>query len=287
MSVASGTVSESGKPFRTRADLKADLRALGLRPRDAVLVHAGLRTIGSMIDGPDTLVGALLDAVSPGGTVLAHAGWSALYETLLDVDGRVPRRWRKHVPPFDARSSRADRNHGVLPEFVRTWPGAFRSGSPRASVAAVGARAEWFTADHPIQFGYGSGSPFAKLVAAGGKVAALGAPVETMTLLRHAEHLADVEYKDVTRYEVPFATPGGTAWRTVEEFDTGADLRGLNTRSTFATLVTDFVNDGGGSTGFVGDAVSLVVDARELCAFAVRWIERAHSDDDETDEVDD
>lgn len=274
-------MSASGKPFATRADLASDLRALGLRRGDAVLVHGALAKIGTMIDGPDTLVGALLDVVSPGGTVLAHTGWYALYEELLDVDGRVPRRWRKHVPAFDPRSSRADRTHGVLPEFVRTWPGAVRSGSPRASVAAIGARAEWFTADHPVNPGYGPGSPFAKLVEAGGKVAMLGAPVETMTLLRHAEHLAELEHKTVVHWEAPFATPDGVVWRLIEEFDTGAEITGRDTRSTFATIVSDFVGTGGGRTGFVGEAVSFVADAREICAFAVRWMERADAEDDD------
>lgn len=277
-------MSQSGKPFATRADLASDLRALGLRSGDAVLVHGALTKIGTMIDGPDTLVGALLDVVSPGGTVLAHTGWNALYEVLLDVDGFVPRRWRKHVPPFDPRASRADRAHGVLPEFVRTWPGALRSASPRASVAAVGARAGWFTADHPVNPGYGPGSPYAKLVEAGGKVAVLGAPVETMTLLRHAEHLADLEYKETVRFEVPFATPDGVVWRAVEEFDTGAEITGRDTRSTFATIVSDFVESGGGRTGFVGDAVSFVAAAREICAFAVQWMENAEAEDEAEDE---
>ena len=274
-------MSASRKPFATRADLAADVRALGLRRGDAVLVHGALGKIGAMIDGPDTLVGALLDVVSPGGTVLAHTGWNALYEELLDVDGRVPRRWRKHIPPFDPRSSRADRAHGVLPEFVRTWPGAVRSGSPRASVAAIGARAEWFTADHPVTPGYGPDSPFARLVEAGGKVAMLGAPVETMTLLRHAEHVADLEHKTVVYWEVPFATGDGTVWRLLEEFDTGAEVTGRDTRSTFATIVSDYVESGGGRTGFVGDAVSFVADAREICAFAVRWMEQADADEDD------
>lgn len=275
------TVSASGKPFATRSDLASDLRGLALHRGDAVLVHGALGKIGVMIDGPDTLVGALLDVVSPGGTVLAHTGWNAPYEELLDVDGRVPRRWRPHVPPFDPRTSRADRAHGVLPEFVRTWPGAVRSGSPRASVAAIGARADWFTADHPVNPGYGPGSPFARLVEAGGKVAMLGAPVETMTLLRHAEHMADLEHKTVVHWEVPFATSGGIVWRLIEEFDTGAEITGRDTRSTFATIVSDFVEGGGGRTGFVGEAVSLVADAAEIYAFAVRWMEAADAEDED------
>ncbi len=83
-------------------------------------------------------------------------------------------------------------SRGILAEFIRTTPGARRSGNPGASVAAIGAQAEWLTADHPLDYGYGPGSPLAKLVEAGGKVLMAGAPPDTMTLLHHAEHLARI-----------------------------------------------------------------------------------------------
>jgi aminoglycoside 3-N-acetyltransferase len=258
---------------RTRADLTADLRALGLAPGDAVIAHGALRRVGPLIDGPDTVVGALLDAVSPGGTVLTYTDWQAPYTDLLDDDGSLPERWRAHVPPFDPASSHAIRDNGALPEFLRQWPGARRSGSPGASVAALGARAEWFTADHPLDYGYGPGSPLARLVAAGGKVAMIGAPWDTMTLLHHAEHLADLPAKRIARYEVPFATPEGTVWRTVEEFDTADPVVEAFDDDYFATIVTAFVAAGHGRTGRVGDADTLVVDAPAVCAFAVRWME--------------
>ena len=261
---------------RTRADLTADLRALGLTAGDAVFAHGALRRVGPLIDGPDTVVGALLDAVAPGGTVLAYTDWQAPYTDLLDDDGRLPERWRPHVPPFDLASSHAIWDNGALPEFVRTWPGALRSGSPGPSVAAIGAQAVWFTADHPIDYGYGPGSPLAKLVEAGGKVAMIGAPWDTMTLQPHAEHLSDVPGKRVIRYEVPFATPEGTVWRTVEEFDTADPVIDAFDDDLFGTIVGDFVATGNGRTGRVGDANSLVVDAAAVCAFAVRCMpERA------------
>ena len=34
----------------------------------------------------------------------------------------------------------------------------------------MGARAQWLCAEHPLHYGYGPGSPFAKLIEAGGKV---------------------------------------------------------------------------------------------------------------------
>jgi aminoglycoside 3-N-acetyltransferase len=261
--------------FVTRAALRADLTALGLRPGDAVLAHGALSRVGRLLNGPDAVVGALLDAVSPGGTVLAYTDWDARYDELLDADGRVPDEWREHVPPFDPATSRASRDNGALPEFLRTWPGARRSGNPGASLAALGARAAWFTADHPLDHGYGPGSPLAKLVEAGGKVVMIGAPLDTMTLLHHAEHLADLPGKRVIRYEVPLATADGVRWRTVEEFDTADPVVEGFADDCFGTIVTDFLATGEGVRGLVGAAESVLVDAPAVCAFAVEWMERA------------
>ncbi|OLT13858.1 aminoglycoside 3-N-acetyltransferase [Pseudonocardia sp. CNS-139] len=261
-------------PFVTRADVRADLAELGLRPGDAVLAHGALSTVGRLLNGPDAVVGGLLDAVSPGGTVLAYTDWDARYDELLDEHGRVPDAWRPHVPPFDPGASRSARDNGALPEFLRTWPGALRSGGAGASMAAIGARAAWFTDDHPLDYGYGPGSPLAKLVAAGGKVVMIGAPLDTMTLLHHAEHLADLPGKRVIRYEVPFAGPDGVRWRPVEEFDTADPVVEGFAEDYFAEIVTDFLATGQGSRGRVGAAESVLVDAAPMCAFAVGWMER-------------
>ena len=262
-------------PFVTRAALADDLRRLGLRPGDAVLAHGALKQVGRMLNGPDIVVGALLDAVSPGGTVLAYTDWDARYDELLTPDRRVPKQWRAHVPPFDPERSRAARDYGALPEFLRTWPGARRSPNPGASFAAIGTRAGWFTADHPLDYGYGHGTPLARLVRGGGKVAMIGAPWDTMTLLHHAEHLADLPDKRVIRYEVPLAADGETLWRMVEEFDTSRPVVDGLPDDYFADIVREFHAAGNGARGTVGHADTLVVDAPAICAFAVRWLEQA------------
>jgi aminoglycoside 3-N-acetyltransferase len=259
--------------FITRADLARDLGALGLRAGDTVMVHAGMRRVGRLLNGPDALVGALLDTVGPQGTLLAYTDWDAAYDDLLDAEGRVPAAWRDHVPPFDPAASRAIRDNGILAEFVRTTPGARRSGNPGASVAALGAMAEWITRDHPLDDGYGEGSPFARLVEVQGRVLMVGAPLDTMTLLHHAEHLARVPGKRRRRYEVPLRTPHGTAWRMVEEFDTSRPVVDGLPDDYFATIVRAYVATGEGRQGDVGGAPSLLVDAGAICRFAVAWIE--------------
>lgn len=259
--------------FFTRASLTIDLARLGVAPGDSVMVHAAVSKVGRLLDGPDTVIAALRDAVGPDGTVFAYADWEARYQALIDAEGRVPPEWREHIPPFDPQRSRAIRDNGVLPEFLRTTPGALRSANPGASIVALGAKAEWFTADHPLDYGYGEGSPLAKLVEAGGKVLMLGAPLDTLTLLHHAEHLADIPGKRIRRIEVPFATPTRTHWHMIEEFDTGDPIVAGLADDYFAEIVTEFLAGGQGRQGLVGTAPSVLVDAAAITAFGVNWLE--------------
>jgi aminoglycoside 3-N-acetyltransferase len=266
-------MTASAPAFHTRTSLRDDLERLGVRPGDIVMVHAAMSRVGRLLNGPDALIGALRDAVGETGTILAYTDWDAAYDELLDEHGRVPPEWRDHVPPYDPAVSRAMRENGVLAEFIRTTPGARRSGNPGASVAALGARAGWLAADHPLDYGYGAGSPLAKLVEASGRVLMVGAPLDTMTLLHHAEHLARIPDKRLRRYEVPFATPEGVQWRMVEEFDTSLPVVPGLDDDFFAAIVREYLATGRGAQGRIGDAPSVLVDAAPLCAFAVAWLE--------------
>lgn len=237
------------------------------------MAHAAVSRVGTILGGPDSLIGALRDVVGPEGTLAVYCDWDGDYEQFVGADGTVDPAIRPHVAPFNPLTSRAIRDNGILAEFVRTTPGAVRSANPGASVAAIGARAEWLIADHSIDYGYGGGSPFAKLVAAGGKVCMIGAPLDTMTLLHHAEHLADIPGKRVKRCEIPFATPSGTNWRMVEEFETGMPVAPGLSDDAFATIVKTYLATGQGRTGDVGQAESVLVDARSIVDHAVTWLE--------------
>lgn len=250
----------------TRAQLTSHLQAIGLIRGDAVLVHAGLRSVGPILGGPDALIGALSDAVGPDGTILAYCDWQ-----MDEVDATTP---RDQVPPFDPLRSRSIRDNGAFPELLRTTPGARRSGSPGASMAALGGRADWFTADHALDYGYGPQSPLGKLVAAGGKTPLLGAPLDTMTLLHHAEHLADIAGKRVLRYEAPILVDGEVVWRPFEEFDTGDPIVAGLADDYFEDVVEDFLATGHGRRGLVGHAPCVLVDAAPIVAFAVEWLEQ-------------
>ena len=261
----------------TQSTLIADLAALGIVAGDSVMVHAGLRSIGPIIGGPDALIAALLEVVGGDGTVMAYADWQGAPEWACDEEGHILPQWREHVLPFDPARSRAIRDNGAFPEFLRTTPAALRSASPGPSMTALGAKARWLIDPHPLDYGYGPGTPLARLVEAGGKVMMIGAPWETMTLLHHAEHLADIPGKRIVRWDVPFAAPDGVIWRTVEEFDTGNPVVDGLEDEYFEQVVCDFVAQGGGLQGMIGSAPTLVVNAEPMVAFAVDWLESRFS----------
>lgn len=251
----------------TRAVLAEQLRTLGLEPGDAVLTHAGLRSVGRILGGPDALIAVIGDVLGPDGTLLGYCDWQ------LEDDVRDDPSLRDQIPPFDPLRSRSIRDNGAFPELLRTTPGAERSGNPGASCAALGGRADWFTSDHALDYGYGPQSPFGKLVASGGKCLMLGAPLDTMTLLHHAEHLADLPHKRILRYEAPLLIEGRTVWRAFEEFDTGNPVVEGLAEDFFAEVVESFLATGQGRRGRIGDAPSVLVEARPMVAFAVDWLE--------------
>lgn len=262
------------RAWHSRLTLASDLNELGIRHGDTVMVHAAVSSIGRLLNGPDALIDALADVTGPSGTVVAYTDWDARYHELLDDHGRLPEHWKEHVPAFDAATSRANRDNGVLPEFLRTRAGAQRSGNPGASVAALGARAGWLTADHPLHYGYGENSPLARLVDLDARVLMVGAPLDTMTILHHAEHLARIPGKRIVHADVPFRSDAGaTSWRTIEEYDTEHPIVDDLDDDYFGTVVSDLLTHGNGRSGRVGHSASVLVDAADVVGHAVNWLE--------------
>ncbi|MGH2986679.1 MAG: aminoglycoside 3-N-acetyltransferase [Solirubrobacterales bacterium] len=261
----------------TRSRLVADLRRLGVRAGGITMVHARMSALGWVVGGSGTVVGALLDALGPEGTLVASASWE---EHVYHAD-EWPREHRDaylaEPPVFDVATAEAVREHGRIPERVRTWPGAARSAHPEAGVVAIGARAKWLTDAHPADDAYGAQSPFARLVEAAGQVLLLGAPLETITLLHHAEAIADAPHKRLVTFRLPVAEHGRVSERTFTDIDTSAgafpyeELR-LD-EDEFAVIARAALAAGVGVRGPVGEADSHLFDAPELTAFAVSWIE--------------
>ncbi|MCB9436032.1 MAG: aminoglycoside 3-N-acetyltransferase [Anaerolineales bacterium] len=259
------------QPLVTRPQLVADLRALGATAGQTVMLHASVKAIGWVVGGPDVILDALLEILTPTGTLMMYVGYEDPIHGLQEWTPEHQQAYRAAYPPFDPATTRAYREWGILTEYLRTRPNAHRSLNPGASMAAVGAQAQWLTQDHPLQYGYGQGSPLAKLVKLEGKVLILGSPLQHLTLIHHAEHLANIPDKHIVHYSVPIV---GMGWVEIEEYDTGDGIRPWAGVDYFQLIAEAYVATGKAQVGTVGQARSYLFAAPALTTFAVNWLEK-------------
>jgi len=257
----------------TRSRLVTDLERLGVQPGIA-MVHASLSSLGWVVGGSQTVVEALLTRLGPEGTLCAQVSW----EDIPFGHAGWPADWRDayeaEFPPFDPSLSAAAPYEGRLAERIRTWPGACRSANPATGIAAVGARARELTADHRPDDGFGHGTPYARIVEWDGQVVLLGAPLRSISLLHHAEAIAEAP-KRWTAYGLPL---GGSEWTAIREIDVWAGVYPYapvvpDAAAPLAVIAAAALCAGIGTYGKVGLATAYRFSAADLTRFAVAWIE--------------
>ncbi len=232
------------------------------------MVHAAVRKVGPIVGGVTTLVQALLESVGSAGTLVAYVDCELGFEPHI-IDATLA----DDTPAFDKRIARAARAYGIIPEVIRTWPGAVRSDNPDAGVAAIGARADWLCENHDLWYGYGEESPYAKLVAVGARVLLLGAPLDTITLLHHSEHVARLTGKRVKRYRRKILVQRQPRWVDIEEFDSSEPVIEGMPADHFAQIAGAAMKLGAARHGSVGAANACLFDATALHRIALNWLE--------------
>ena len=263
-----------------RSWLARDLENLGLGPGGAVMVHCRMSALGHVVGGAETVVCALLDALGPGGTLIAYTGWQDEPPDNLDaLDEGTRRIYLEEHPAYDPRVALSRRDHGRIPEALRTWPRSRHSGHPEAGVVALGPLAEALTASHPYDDAYGTGTPYARLVELGGQIAVLGAPLDTVTLVHHGEAIARVPDKRRVSYGMPVNVGGERLWRTFSDIDTSDGAlpyeRVLGEEEDYIEhIARSALAAGAGRSGPAGESTAHLFDARGLVEHAVGWIER-------------
>jgi aminoglycoside 3-N-acetyltransferase len=252
----------------TTATLTADLRALGVVPGDALLVHSSMKSLGFVAGGAQAVVEALLSAVGPEGTLVVPTHTSVNTDPAGWQNPPVPEHWwpaiRSEAPGFDPARS-PSRWVGVLPEVVRTWPGALRSSHPHVSCAALGAHAREVTAEHDLAESHGERSPIGAVYGLGGKVLLLGCGHDSNTSLHLAERRQAAPPMGETGAAI--RNPDGTSrWATWTDLVTGED--------DFDQVGAAFEETGAVTVGQVGSATARLMDQRSLVDFAVSWMAR-------------
>jgi aminoglycoside 3-N-acetyltransferase len=140
--------------INTLGSLVTDLTALGVRPEQTVMVHSSLGKVGYTVGGPVVVIRALLQVLTPQGTLVMPAESPSMSDPAHSNDSRIKPEWhdriREHLPVFDPRTTPT--TMGAIPEAFRTYPGTQRSNHPLVSVCANGPHAETITAEHALEF---------------------------------------------------------------------------------------------------------------------------------------
>ncbi|WP_330457100.1 AAC(3) family N-acetyltransferase [Streptomyces sp. NBC_00820] len=248
-------------PLVTRGSIAAQLLTLGVEPGETLLAHSSLSSLGWVNGGAVAAVQGLLDALGPDGTLVVPSQSADLSDPAAWSRPPVPEDWweeiRATMPAYDHRIT-PTRGVGVIPETVRTWPGALRSAHPQTSFAAVGPRAAEITGDHAPDCRLGERSPLARLEKLGARVLLLGAGYDACTSF----HLAEYRIPSPTE-RVGRPAPGG-GWETVAEVSITSDR--------FDELGHDFERDRPVVRGTVGAAAVRLFPVADAVAYAERWL---------------
>lgn len=147
-------------PLLDTKDIVRALRQFEVLEGGGVMVHSSLRSFGQVEGGAEAVCRALMETVTPRGTLLLPSF--------------------NHYEPFepggtgyyDPRKTRTQ--NGAIPQAFWQMPGVLRSLNPSHAVAAWGAKAAEYTHDHHRQLTMGRNSPLGRLWQDGGYVLLLG-----------------------------------------------------------------------------------------------------------------
>jgi aminoglycoside 3-N-acetyltransferase len=178
---------------RTRESIAADLRHLGVTAGMTLLVHSSLSSLGWVSGGPVAVVLALMDVLTPDGTLVMPSHTSANSDPAKWENPPVPEAWWQIIydtmPPFDPQMTPTN-GMGIIAETFRKWYGVLRSNHPTDSFATWGRNAAFITENHSLAYGLGEQSPLARVYDLDGYVLLLGVGYDRNTSFHLAEYRA-------------------------------------------------------------------------------------------------
>lgn len=171
-------LEKAGKHIKSE-DLIKDLKKMGIKEGDVVLVHSSLKSIGYVEGGANTVINTLLKVIGYDGTLVlpTYSMKGTMYNTCIS---------KNYV--FDIKKS--DSILGAIPSAFLKRGNISRSIHPTHSISAIGKYAQYITETHHIgNKTFGENSPWAKLIELNGKILGIGITLGPTTQYHYIEDL--------------------------------------------------------------------------------------------------
>ena len=264
----SSVVKYTTKP-NTITSLKRDFEALGVKPGANIIMHSSLSKIGWTIGGPVSVIRAIMQALTPKGTLVMPAFSSENSDPSNWEHPPVPEHWwdtiRKEMPAFDPQIT-PPRGLGRVIDTFRTWPGVLRSNHPVSSFVAWGKNANFIIDNHELKADLGENSPLSRLYDLDGQTLLIGVNHYNNSSLHLAEYRSDFPGKKHQMTASAIMVNKQRKWVEWEELDI------IN--EDFDQLGKDFESKINYKPGKIGLADGRLISIRDSVDFGVEWLKK-------------
>jgi len=166
----------------TKQDLAREFSNLGLQAGDIVLVHSSYKSLGGVEGGPQTVIDALLDVLTPDGTLIMPT---------FNFNFNKGEPWDVLKTPS---------HMGAITELARTNPASRRVFHPFYSFAILGKLKDELTRVR-YKDSYGVDSIFMQLRKLDAKIMIIGLSyTHSMTFFHHVEQMEGVDYRFIKEF---------------------------------------------------------------------------------------
>lgn len=162
-----------------KEDLKQDLKAMGLKPDDIIMVHSSMKSIGDVEGGADTVVDAFMEYFSEG-----------LFMTPTHTWAQMSAEYNYFDPETEPACV------GIIPNIFMKREGVLRSLHPTHSIAVYGkGAAEYIKGEENCTSPCTPGGCWERLGHVGAKILMLGVTHIRNTYIHAVEEVNDVPFR--------------------------------------------------------------------------------------------
>lgn len=242
--------------MHTKDTLLKQIKLMGIRPQDTLLIHSSMKAVGEVLGGADTVLDAFSEYLKAGLLILPTHTWRQ-----INAEYNV----------FDVANEPSC--VGILTNLFRERPGVVRSWHPTHSVAALGADAEDFIAgeenmDSPCP----REGCWGKLYDREAKILFLGANINRNTIIHGVEEWARIPNRVSSWHQdLMIKTPKGKLIsRPMRRHESPIP----DVSKNYGKLEAPLFARGYARRGIIGDAESILVSVVPMVDLTLGFLRR-------------